>query len=87
MVRPALRSRSFRRIKKKLPGGAFITHYLKRKPSVAKCSACGSKLHGVKSERPIVMKKLSRSRKTPSRPYGGRLCSKCTREKMKEKVR
>ncbi len=87
MVRPALRSRSFRRIKKKLPGGAFITHYLKRKPSVAKCSTCGKRLHGVKSERPVVMKKFSKTKKTPSRPYGGKLCSKCTRNKIKEKVR
>jgi large subunit ribosomal protein L34e len=87
MPRPALRSRAFRRVKKKLPGGAFIIHYLKRKPSVAKCSSCGKKLHGIASERPSVLKKMSRTKKTTSRPYGGKLCSRCTKNKMKERVR
>lgn len=87
MPRPALRSRSFRKMKKRLPGGGFIIHYLRRRPSHATCPDCGRKLHGVARERPTILKKLSRSKKTPSRPYGGNLCSKCSRRKIKEKAR
>ena len=87
MPRPALRSRSFRKMKKHLPGGVSIIHYLKRRPSNAKCSNCGSQLHGVARERPSILKKMSKSKKKPSRPYGGNLCTKCTREEMKNKAR
>lgn len=87
MPRPALRSRTLRRIKKKLPGGAYIIHYLKRKPSAAKCSACGAVLHGIKKATPIKAKNLSKSKKTVSRPYGANLCSKCSRKKIKSSVR
>lgn len=87
MPRPSLRSGALRRVKKKLPGGAFIIHYLKRKPSPSRCAACGKKLHGVPRENPSMLKKLRRSDKTPSRPYGGNLCSRCMRVKIKNKVR
>ena len=76
-----------RRVKKRLPGGAFIIHYLKRKPSPARCAVCGKILHGVPRERPSILRKISKSKKAPSRPYGGNLCSSCAREKVKEKVR
>ncbi len=76
-----------RRVKKRLPGGGFIIHYLKRKPSSAKCAVCGRKLHGVPKKRPSIIKKISKSKKTSSRPYGGNLCSRCAREKVKGKVR
>jgi len=87
MPRPALRSRTLRKVKKRLPGGAFIIHYLKRRPSPSKCAACGKKLHGVPRKRPSLLKRISKSKKTPSRPYGGNLCSRCARGKAKEKAR
>jgi len=87
MVRPALRSTTLRKIKKKIPGGAFIIHYFKRKPSVARCAVCGKPLHGVPRARPSLLKRLSRSKKKPSRPYGGNLCSRCMREKLKENLK
>jgi large subunit ribosomal protein L34e len=87
MPRPALRSRSFRKVKLKIPGGASITHYFKREPSKAKCGRCKSILHGVKNLRPVSMKKLPKSKKTTSRLHGGNLCSSCTREVVKERAR
>ncbi|MCK4497515.1 MAG: 50S ribosomal protein L34e [Candidatus Aenigmarchaeota archaeon] len=87
MPRPALRSRTLRRVKKRLPGGAFIIHYLKRRPSPARCAVCGKKLHGVPRAKPSIIRRISKSKKAPSRPYGGNLCSSCAREKVKEKVR
>ena len=87
MPRPSLRSRSYRRIKKRLPGGAFITHYFKREPSKAKCSRCGKVLHGVASVRPARLKKLAKTKKTTSRAFGGNMCPSCTKEVLRERAR
>lgn len=86
MPRPGLRVSSLRKIKKKIPGGASIIFYFKKKPSPAKCGDCGKPLHGVKSERPSKMKG-KKSQKRVSRPYGGNLCSACSRKRLKAKVR
>ncbi|MEM5812456.1 MAG: 50S ribosomal protein L34e [Candidatus Aenigmatarchaeota archaeon] len=87
MPRPGLRVRALRKIRVKLPGGAFIIHYFKRKPSPAVCANCKKPLHGVPRERPSIIKKLSPRKRRPERPYGGNLCPSCAREKMKSKLR
>lgn len=87
MPRPSLRSRSFRRIKKKIPGGASIIHYIKRNPSKARCSNCNKELHGVANLRASAMKRIPGSRKKVSRAFGGKLCAACTREEMKARAR
>ena len=87
MPRPSLRSRTLRRIKKRIPGGASVIHYLRRNPSPARCAACGRPLHGVASKRASGMKKLAKSRKVPSRMFGGNLCPSCARERLKERAR
>ncbi|MCK5282733.1 MAG: 50S ribosomal protein L34e [Nanoarchaeota archaeon] len=87
MVRRALRSRSLRRIKVKVPGGRVVTHYKRRKPSPAKCGGCGAVLKGIARERPRKMQNIPKTRKRPQRPYGGVLCSKCARVLLKEKVK
>lgn len=87
MVRGMFKSRTLRRVKVKTPGGKTVTHYRKRKPSHAKCGTCGAKLSGVPRERPYKMQTMSKSEKKPERPFGGNLCSACTREKIKLKAR
>jgi len=82
MPRPGLRTRSLRRILKKIPGGAFVIHYTKRKPSVSRCAKCKKPLKGVPKNSRI--KRIARSLRKSSRPYGGNLCSKCSREAIKE---
>jgi len=59
----------------------------RRKPSLAKCAICKKPLHGIKRLHQVEMKKLSKTEKRPERAYGGYLCSSCTREKFREKVR
>ncbi len=86
MPEPRFRSRSLRRVKKKLPGGKTITRYEKRKPKVAKCARCKKELKGVARERPYKMQKLG-SKKKVERPYGGYLCSKCSRLLIKKEAR
>lgn len=87
MPEPRFRSRSLRRVKRKLPGGNTVTHYEKRKPKVAKCAICKIELKGMARERPYKMQKLDRSKKKVERPYGGYLCSNCSRKIIKKEIR
>jgi len=87
MPEPNKRSRTFRRMQVKVPGGRTANHYKKRKPSIAKCSNCGALLSGIPREFPTKMSNLPKTKKRPERPYGGKLCSKCTRSLIVEKAR
>ncbi|HYD02707.1 MAG TPA: 50S ribosomal protein L34e [Alphaproteobacteria bacterium] len=85
MPRPSRRSRTLRRVFVKTSKGSKLT-YKKRKPSKAHCAVCNQVLHGVASERPYKMGKLSKTQKRPDRPYAGNLCSKCMRAKIKSEI-
>ena len=87
MPRPSLRSRSLRKIKIRIPGGASVIHYLRREPRKARCASCKKVLHGVASRRPTKMKGLAKTKKAVSRAFGGNLCSACSREDLKSKAR
>ena len=87
MVSGKHKSRTLRRIFVKTPGGRNVIHYKKRKPAKAKCGKCGSVLKGVARERPYKMRKMAKSKKRPTRPYGGVLCSKCMRKLFVGKAR
>jgi len=87
MPRPALRSRSLRKIRKNLPGGASIIHYIRKRPKKAVCAKCGKPLHGVAGGLTSKVRGLAKSKKRPERPYGGKLCSKCAREELKKNIR
>ncbi len=81
------KSRTFRRVKIKTPGGKSVLRYKKRKPSKAKCANCGAKLAGVPRERDFKIQNMAKTQKRPSRAFGGNLCSRCTREYLKQKAR
>jgi len=87
MVTGRFKSRTFRRVFRKTPGGRTVKHYKLRKPAKAKCSGCGDVLKGIARGRPSRMKNLPKSQKTVSRPYGGNLCSKCMRQAIISKIR
>ena len=80
---PRFRSGTYKRIKKKIPSGKVVLHFEKRKVNPAVCAVCKNVLPGVLSRRPAELKKLSKSKKTVSRVYGGNMCSKCVRDKIK----
>ena len=65
----------------------MVLQYKKRKPGVAKCGSCGAVLKGVARARPYKMQNMSKTKKRPTRPYAGVLCSKCLRKVMIEKAR
>lgn len=87
MPRGMLKSRTLRRVFKKLPGGSTKLHYTERKPKQAHCGRCGAILHGVPRARPVDSKRLAKTEKRPERPYGGVLCSMCLRDTIKVESR
>lgn len=87
MVRPALRSRSLRRVPRRTPGGVHVVHYEKRKIGIVRCARCGAPLAGVPRLKASRLRTLSKTKKRPERPYGGVLCSKCLAELLREKIR
>ncbi len=87
MPRPSRRSRSFRKVWKKLPGGRLKIAFSRRKPSKATCPVYQTPLSGVPRGNPSKIKKLSRSKRRPERPYGGVLSSRAMRELMIARAR
>lgn len=82
MVRRALRSTSYRKLKRKTPGGRAVIHYERRRPSRATCQ-CGAELHGVPRLRTAEFRATPHTSRRPERTYGGQLCPKCTKERVK----
>lgn len=78
-----LKSRTYRRVYKKLASRTTL-HYKKRKPKKSHCAICGAELHGTLRERPYKMVNVAKTKKRPSRPFGGVLCSSCMRRYMVE---
>ena len=87
MPAPRLRSRSLRKIFRRVPGGRTSIHYKKRKPKTAKCGNCGAILQGVPREFPFRMRSMAKTKKRPERPFGGVLCSRCMRKTIIDKYR
>jgi len=85
MPTPAQRSRSFRKSNVKTPGGKIKIHYKKKTAKPASCGECGKKLQGVPTGTSKEMAKFKKTEKRPDRPYGGNLCSACTKAKIKVK--
>ena len=81
------RSRSYKRVNTKTPGGVNVLRYKKKKPSKHVCAECGAVLHGVPRGRPFEVNKLAKSKKRPNRPFGGNLCPECTRKHFKQEAR
>ena len=78
---------AYRLIYVKVPGGRTVIHYKRRKPKNAKCAECGAKLSGTLRERPYKMKNLAKTKKRPTRAYGGYYCTRCSRKKIMEEAR
>uniref|UniRef100_A0A7J2TZH9 Large ribosomal subunit protein eL34 n=1 Tax=Ignisphaera aggregans TaxID=334771 RepID=A0A7J2TZH9_9CREN len=86
MVRPALRSRSCKRIRRRTPGSRTVTHYERRKRTLMRCARCGAILNGLPTT-DHLRRNLPKTSKRPERMFGGFLCSRCLREVLKNVVR
>jgi len=87
MLQGTKKSTSVRRIVRKTPGARLVFHYLHKGPAKARCAKCSSPLHGTPSKRAFMMEGMAKTKKRPSRPFGGVLCSSCMRDLQKEKAR
>lgn len=87
MVGGMHKSRTMRRVLRRTPGKKVVMHYMLRKPARASCASCGKQLAGVPRARPAVMRNLPKTAKRPERPFGGVLCSACTRKEMIRRAR
>jgi large subunit ribosomal protein L34e len=87
MVRPSLRSRSFRKIKVRTPGSRVAIHYEKKVPKIGSCYITGEKLKGIARGFDYEIKNMPKTSKRPSRPYGGVLSSRGMRMVFKEKAK
>ncbi len=81
------KSRTYRRIQKKLPGARTVLRYEKKAVGKAICASCGEGLKGVPSKRVSEMQKIPKSKRAPQRPFGGNLCTRCARAKIKSEAR
>jgi len=81
------KSGRFRKIFVKTPSGKNVIHYRRRKPSKTICGNCKVQLAGVPNLLPSKLRNMPRTAKRPERPYGGVLCSKCTRTLLQQKAR
>ncbi|RLG53031.1 MAG: 50S ribosomal protein L34e [Thermoproteota archaeon] len=86
MPAPRYRSRSLKRRFIRTPGGRTVVHYKKKRHSYAKCAVCKGRLNAVPTGPRVEIRKLPKSMRRPNRPYGGYLCPKCLREKIKSEV-
>ena len=76
-----------RRVNITTPGGRRVTHYRPRQHGRAQCGVCKSPLQAVMTARPRVLRNVPKTERRPERPYGGVLCSKCSRALIKAKAR
>jgi len=87
MPRGMYRSRTLRRVFKRVPGGESKLVYKQRKPGQPRCAQTGEPLHGIPRGTPKQMAKLSKTQKRPQRPFGGVLSSRAMRDVLKLEVR
>ncbi|XP_043753966.1 60S ribosomal protein L34-like [Cervus elaphus] len=66
-------------------GNRFVYFYTKKfgKAPKSACGVCAGQLRGVRAVRPKVLMRLSKMKKHISRAYGGSMCAKCVRDRIK----
>ncbi|XP_036692587.1 60S ribosomal protein L34-like [Balaenoptera musculus] len=67
------------------PGNRIVYLYTKKVGKAPKfaCGMCPGRLRGVRAVRPKVLMRLSKTKKHVSQAYGGSMCAKCVRDRIK----
>uniref|UniRef100_A0A8C4SJN1 Large ribosomal subunit protein eL34 n=1 Tax=Erpetoichthys calabaricus TaxID=27687 RepID=A0A8C4SJN1_ERPCA len=67
------------------PGNRIVYLYTKKvgKAPKSACGVCPGRLRGIRAVRPKVLMRLSKTKKHVSRAYGGSMCAKCVRDRIK----
>ncbi|MHA1298247.1 MAG: 50S ribosomal protein L34e [Candidatus Helarchaeota archaeon] len=87
MPEPRYRSRSKKRKKIVTPSGENKIHYVGKKTKVPTCAICHQQLHGVPRTNKVMSSRLNKVKKRPDRMYGGYLCPRCVKKKLKNVIR
>ncbi|XP_043381998.1 60S ribosomal protein L34-like [Chelonia mydas] len=68
------------------PSNRIVYLYTKKvgKARKSACGVCPGRLCGVRAVRPKVLMRLSKTQKHISRGYGGSMCAKCVRDRIKQ---
>ena len=82
-----LKSRTFRRVFRKTPGGRNVVHFKRRRPAKPTCPITLQPLQGVARGTPAQIRKLTRSQRKPNRKFGGYLSSTAARRWIIEMAR
>lgn len=85
MVHGANRSGSRRKVHVRTVSGTK-ERYEEQRPGAAVCS-CGRPLPGVARGTKTQLRKLSKTQKRPSRPFGGQLCAVCLKAGLRNHAR
>lgn len=81
------RTRSRKRVYKRLPGAGQSVHYRLRVGAVQRCRVCKRPLAGVPRASRFAASKLSRGKKSVSRPFGGQICPDCLKRDLRQASR
>jgi len=57
-------------------------HKKPKKTSKHECAVCHGILHGTPRGNVVKIRKMKKTERRPTRPFGGQLCSNCTRTVM-----
>lgn len=82
MVQGHLKNRTFKRVRVTVPGGRRKIQYRRANKSPPQCADCGRTLKGTARGTPSQIQKMSKTERRPERPFGGVLCSACTKERI-----
>jgi large subunit ribosomal protein L34e len=70
------------KIQRRTPGNRTVTHTKPKKTGKHECAVCHGVLHGTPRGNVVQIRRMKKSERRPSRPFGGQLCTKCTRNVM-----
>ena len=86
MTAPRQRSRSNRRVHKVTPGHHNVIHYRRANSKIKRCGISGEILSGLPRIRMGTIGRLSKSKKTINRKYGGTYSAKVVRKTLKQAI-
>lgn len=79
--------KAMKKVRKRTVSGKNVFVYRKGRTSSAVCNNCGREMHGMPRMTNAQIAKLAKSYKRPNRKFGGYLCSRCTKEFLRNTAR
>ena len=74
------------KIQRRTPGNRTVTHTKPKKTGHHECALCHGILHGTPRGAVVQIRKITKTERRPTRPFGGQLCTKCTRKVMSHRA-